>query len=112
VVISEYFERISLREMINEKRKNNEMFPKKFIFKIFTQIISELFYCYSLNFIRENISPEYILVNSDNKIKLICFRSSFLPDPKISHSIFNYGIKVYRSPKIILNKGYTSFRDI
>jgi serine/threonine protein kinase len=112
VLVMEFIEGQSLREIINIQRSKKELFSKEFICLVFSQLISALFYCQTLKIIHRDLKPENILITNDNRIKLIDFGLSKQMET-ISKIMNNQvGTYAYMSPEMINEEGYSSNTDI
>jgi serine/threonine protein kinase len=108
----EYIDGKSLREIIKEKQQTKEYFSEEFIYKIFSQIVSSLSCCHSMNIIHRDIKPENILITKEEQIKLIDFGLSKQIETISKSMSTETGTSNYMSPEIINEQKYFSNSDV
>jgi serine/threonine protein kinase len=112
VIVKEYVDGKTLREIINEQLTKNELFPEEFIYQIFFQIVSALSHCHALNLVHSDLKSEHILITKENLVKLIDFGISNQIETILRRMVIQAGTSVYTSPEIVNEEKYTSSTDI
>lgn len=110
------FERLegeTLDKIILDTKSSVAQFYERFIFEIFSQIVSAVKYLHQHNILHQNLSPENILLlNRENTIKLIDFQLS----KSIAQPDFNQVIQektpAYQAPESFQSGKHTVQRDI
>ena len=72
-ILMEYFEGIDLKTFINNHKDKNELIEEKTIYKIILDICEGLKEIHANNLIHRDLKPSNILINKNNKIKIINF---------------------------------------
>ena len=72
-ILMEYFEGIDLNTFINNHKDKNELIEEKAIYKIILDICEGLKEIHANNLIHRDLKPSNILINKNNKIKIINF---------------------------------------
>ncbi len=88
------------------KSKTNHRMSDKECADTFSQIMRGMDYIHSKNIFHRDIKLENILVQSDNKVKIIDFGFSIMIDP---NKLLNFfcGTPSYMSPEIVMKTDYT-----
>ncbi|QHT68213.1 serine/threonine protein kinase [Rhodocytophaga rosea] len=111
-IVSEYAEGTRLSEIIHSK---NESFSEERIWNLFLQILQVFSYAHSKNVCHHSITPDCILVDADDQVKILGFgladlftdAESGLPVPDIKFGNINY-----QSPEQVYGKPADSRSDI
>ena len=72
-IVSEYFEGKNLKQLIEENKTAQTNINQNLLIIILKQILSGLIYLHERQIAHRDIKPENILINNENKIKIIDF---------------------------------------
>lgn len=102
-IVSEYFEGKNLKQLIEESKRNKLNISQDKLIIILKQILSGLIYLHERQIAHRDIKPENILINDENKIKIIDFGLSvYLSENEgiLSGGKTQVGDKKYVPPEI------------
>ena len=97
-LVMEYVGACSLWSFL--KKRPNRQLPEPTARSFFTQILSGIDYCHQVSVIHRDIKLENILLDSDNKVKIIDFGFATFTTPGLKIKLF-CGTPSYMSPEIV-----------
>ena len=112
-IVSEFFEGEDLKSLILRNKINNTTIDQNLAISILKQALSGLIYLHDKNIGHRDIKPENILINADNKIKIIDFGlATYLDDTHglLSGGGTQVGDRQYAAPEIYYSE--TSKYDV
>ena len=108
----EFYEELNLRELINKYKNENEFIKEKNIYYLIKYICSGIKAIHNNNIIHGNLTPDFIYLAKDKKIKIDNF--------EVFKKLYNYNeylfsnnnINNYLAPEIIKGENITNKVDI
>ena len=70
VVVTEYYEEITLRQLINKYKKDKKLMNQKLVYHIIKEVSLGLKEIHNKNIIHGNLTPDNLYFTKDNKLKL------------------------------------------
>ena len=111
-VATEYYEQITLRQLINKYKKDKKLMKQKLIYHIIKEISIGLKEIHSKNIIHGNLTPDNLYFGKDNKLKIGNFGifSKLANYNQYINSKLNY--YNYLPPEVLKDENITNKADI
>jgi NIMA (never in mitosis gene a)-related kinase len=112
IIVQEFLEGISLKELIEEAVERKEKFEEDFICQILSVVVSALSYCHTFDITHRDIRPDNILITNENSMKLINFGISRIVKIGLERMMIPCETIVYMSPEMVIKQSYKLSSDI
>ena len=111
-IVMEFYEELNLRELINKYKNENEFIKEKNIYYLIKYICSGIKAIHNNNIIHGNLTPDFIYLTKDKKIKIGNFEVFKKLYNYNEYLLSNNNINNYLAPEIIKGENITNKVDI